>query len=80
MITSEQKELIDNWISDCSTGFEEGAFTDMSLKGNIFGLSGNTCDFARDIQDYIDELVENKVLKRSCGFLGTLYWRDGDNE
>lgn len=80
MITLDQKKMIDEWVSDCSTDFEEGAFTDMALKGDLFGLTGNTCDFSRDIQGYIDKLVDSKVLRLSCGFFGTLYWRNGDNE
>lgn len=75
MITLDQQKLVDDWLSDCSTDFEEGAFTDMALKSNIFGLSGNTCSFSRDIQEYIDKLVAGGVLKESNGWCGTLYWR-----
>lgn len=77
MITLEQQELVNDWVSDCSTDFEEGSFTDMALKSNIFGLSGNTSDFAKSIQEYIDKLVDDGVLKQCSGWCGTVYWRAG---
>lgn len=67
--------MIDNWISDCPADFEDGAFTDMAIKGNLFGLSGNTSELAESIQAYIDELVERGILKESSGWFGTVYWR-----
>ena len=77
MITLEQQKLVDDWVSDCSTDFAEGAFTDMALKSNVFGLNGNTSDFAKSIQEYIDKLVVDGVLKSCGGWCGTVYWRAG---
>lgn len=75
MITLEQQKLVDDWISDCSTDFEDGAFTDMEMKSSVFGLTGNTCDFAKSVQEYIDKLVDNKSLKACSGWCGTVYLR-----
>ena len=80
MITLDQQKLVDDWVSDCSTDFEEGAFTDMALKANIFGLSGNTCNLAKSIQEYIDKLVADGVLRQCSGCCGTLYWRGNSHE
>lgn len=74
MLTLEQKEMVDNWVADCSADFDD-AFTDMAILSNVFGLSGNTCNLARDAKDYIDELVNSGVLKSSGGWCGTVYWR-----
>lgn len=74
MLTVEQKEMINNWVSDCSQNFED-AFTDMALLSNLFGLSGNTCQLSSDTRDYINELVGDGVLRSSGGWCGTVYWR-----
>ena len=76
MLTQEQKEMVNDWVSDCSCDFDD-AFTDMAILCNVFGLSGNTCGLARDAQDYIEELVDTGVLKQSGGWCGTVYWRAG---
>ena len=76
MITLEQKQAVNDWVSDCGASFED-AFVSMAIMSNVFGLSGNTCSFARDVQDYIDELVDTGTLKSSGGWCGTVYWRAG---
>ena len=74
MLTVEQKEMVNNWASDCSPDFED-AFTDMAILSNVFGLTGNTCELASYAKDYIEELVDSGVLKSSGGWCGTVYWR-----
>ena len=74
MLTVEQKEMVNNWISNKKTCFDD-AFTDIDICSEVFKVCENGGYTGRYVGNYIDELVDGGKLKKCSGCCGTVYWR-----